>query len=118
MVPLIVDTAKQYADLFPGEYRREVDYLAHFHFVEDGPNRLDVQVTMIEGTNSNLRLIDRRAVVFFNRADVKKVFAHLVLAQRRWIHFEVISKQPDGRKIMAYGVFRQITKLDMLLVCV
>ena len=56
---------QQYADLFPGEYRWQVDYLAHFHFVEDGPNRLEVQVTMIEGANSNLRLIHRRAVVFF-----------------------------------------------------
>ena len=70
MVPLIVDTAEQYADLFPGEYRWQVDYLAHFHFVEDVPNRLDTQVAMIEGTNSNLRLIHRRAVIFFNRADV------------------------------------------------
>ena len=61
---------QQYADLFPGKYRRQVDYLAHFHFVEDGPNRLDTQVTMIEGANSNLRLIHRRAVIFFNRADV------------------------------------------------
>ena len=54
----------------------------------------------------------------FNRADVEEVGAHLLFVQRRRIYLEVISKQPDGRQVMAYSIFRQITKLDMLLISV